>query len=68
MYKFFVPFDNDACLYSHMDHNSRRDTHEKCQRRRPDDLIQTYERIREVVAEYDYLPAEILVEFILNIN
>ena len=28
-------------------------------RKRPDDLIHKYERIKEVIAAYDYLPAEI---------
>ena len=36
-----------------MDHNLRRDAREKCPRRRPDQLIQIYKRIK------DNLPAEI---------
>ena len=42
-----------------MDHNLRRDGREKCPRRHPDELIPSYERIKEVLAEYDNLPDEI---------
>ena len=42
-----------------MDHNLRRDAREKCPRKRPDDLIRKYERIKEVLEAYDNLPAEI---------
>ena len=38
---------------------SRRDAREKCPRKRPDDLILKYERIKEVLAVNDNLPAEI---------
>ena len=61
-----------------MDNNLRRDARENCPRKRPDDLVQKYERINEVLPEYDNLPAEILtlsllifsqlVKFILNMN
>ena len=42
-----------------MDHDLRRDAREKCPRKRPDDSIRKYERIKEVLVAYDNLPAEI---------
>ena len=42
-----------------MDHNLRRNSREKCPGKRPNDLIQKYERAKKDLAEFDNLPAEI---------
>ena len=44
-----------------IDRNSGSDVSEKCPRRWQDDLIQKLKRIKEVLAEYDNLPAEIRI-------
>ena len=49
-----------------MDLNLRRDDREKYLKRRLDDLIQKYESIKEVPAEYDNIPTEIRILSLLT--
>ena len=49
-----------------MDHDLRRNARKKCPGKRPVDLKQKYERIKEVLAEIDNLPAEIRTLSILT--